>query len=209
MWIREGWTVRGTEQRGSGRPAPGREAPGGGTLHPARGRWPRLGQGVLVCPGAAVVGDVALADGVSVWYNAVLRGDLAPITVGPGTNIQDGAVVHVDEGFPALIGAGVTVGHRAVLHGCTVGNGALIGMGAVVLTGSTVGEEALVGAGAVVTEGSAVPPRTLAVGVPARVLRPLTPAELDRLRRSAADYRALAAAVLAGSEPPAPSGGPA
>ncbi len=152
------------------------------------GCTPRLGRGVLVCPGAIVVGDVEIGEGASLWFNAVVRGDLAPIRIGEETNIQDGAVLHVDTGLPLTIGRRVTVGHTAILHGCSVADGALVGMGARVLSGAVVGEEALVAAGALVPEGRSVPPRVLAVGVPARVVRPLTEAELERLRASAAHY---------------------
>lgn len=191
----------GTGAGGQAHSGAGRPAPGGGRLYPARGLWPRLGNRVLVCPGAVLAGDVTVGEGVSIWYNAVLRGDLAAVVVGPGTNVQDGAVVHVDEGYPAAIGAGVTIGHRAVIHGCTVGDGSLVGMGAVILTGARVGEEALVAAGSLVPEGRVIPPRTLALGVPARIVRELTPGELERLRRSATEYRSLAQDLL-GQPPP-------
>lgn len=167
-------------------------------LHPFGASRPVTGRGVLICPGAQVVGDVTLGDRASVWFNAVIRGDLAPVTVGAETNVQDGAVLHVDTGVPLCVGARVTVGHGAILHACTVGDGALIGMGAIVLSGAAVGEEALVGAGALVPEGKVIPPRCLALGVPARVVRELTPEEVERLGESAARYVALAARYLAG-----------
>ncbi len=162
-------------------------------LYPYEGNRPVLGAQVLICPGARVVGAVTLGDRASVWFNAVIRGDLAPVQVGGETNIQDGAVLHVDAGMPLTVGRRVTVGHGAILHGCAVGDGALIGMGAMVLSGASIGEEALVGAGAVVPEGKAIPPRCLAVGVPARVVRELSPEEVARLRESAARYVAEAA----------------
>ena len=147
-----------------------------------------------VAPNAVIVGDVRIAAEASVWFGCVLRGDNAPITVGPRTNVQDLTVIHTDAEYPCTLGAGVTVGHRAVLHGATISDGALIGIGAIVLNGAIVGREALVGAGAVVTPGMVVPPRCLALGVPARVVRELQVEEIERLRASAAHYVARARA---------------
>ena len=148
---------------------------------------PTIDPSCFVAEGAIVRGDVTLERGASVWFNAVLRGDCDRIVVGEGSNIQDGCVVHVDFGKPVCIGRNVTVGHGAIVHGCTIGDGALIGMGAIVMNGADVGEGAVIGAGAVVTEGKAVPPRTLAMGVPARVVRELAEEEVDRLCTQAAD----------------------
>ena len=154
---------------------------------------PRLGDDCWVAPSGVVAGDVVMGSGSSVWFGAVVRGDVFPIRIGDDTNIQDNAVVHVSGGRHATqIGHGVTVGHGATLHGCTVHDRALIGIGAVVLDGAVVGEEAMVGAGALVTPGTEIPPRTLAVGSPARVKRPLTDAELEQLRRSGPHSRLLA-----------------
>jgi carbonic anhydrase/acetyltransferase-like protein (isoleucine patch superfamily) len=130
--------------------------------------------------------------GASVWYTAVLRADLEPITLGAGSNIQDGAVLHADPGFPLSIGAGVSVGHRAVLHGCTIGDGSLIGMGAVVMNGARIGAGTLVAAGAVVLEGTEVPPGSLVAGLPAKVRRALTGDEAAGLRLNAEGYREMA-----------------
>jgi carbonic anhydrase/acetyltransferase-like protein (isoleucine patch superfamily) len=155
-----------------------RPAAGEPLILPFDGRVPRLHAGVWVAPGAVVVGDVELGPDASVWYGCVLRGDVHAIRVGARTNLQDLCVVHVTAGrFPAEIGAEVTVGHRAVVHGCTVHDGALIGIGALVLDGAEVGEGALVGAGALVTPGTRVAPYTLVVGAPARPVRLLTDAE--------------------------------
>ncbi len=141
-----------------------------------------------VAPGAHVIGDVSLGDDVGVWFNASVRGDRAPIRIGARTNVQEGAVLHADPGFPLTIGEGVTVGHRAIVHGCTVGDGSLIGMGAVVLNGARIGSHCLVGAGALVTEGKAFPDGSLIVGSPARAVRQLDEAAIEGLRRSAQTY---------------------
>ena len=149
-----------------------------------RGKEPRVGANVFVAENATLIGDVELAEDVSIWYGTVLRGDIHFIRVGARSNIQDNCVLHVEHGTgPVAIGEQVTVGHAAVVHGCTVGNGALIGIGAKVLSHSVIGEQALVAAGAVVTEGMEVPPRTLVAGVPAKVKRDLKPEELMRMER--------------------------
>ena len=139
---------------------------------------------VLICEGAAVVGDVKLAKGVSVWYNAVIRGDDGAITVGENTNIQDGAVIHE----ATSIGAGCTIGHNAIVHGCTVGDNVLIGMGAVVLNGAKIGDNCIVGAGALVTGKMDAPAGSMLLGSPAKVVRPLTEAEIQGNRESARGY---------------------
>ena len=154
---------------------------------------PTLGPGAWAAPSADLIGDVRLGPRASVWFGAVIRADNTPILIGEEANIQDGAVGHSDPGAPLTIGARVTVGHQAILHGCTVGDGALIGMGARVLNGAVVGEQCLVGAGALVTEGKSFEPGMLVVGSPARVLRPLTEQELAMLEQSAAHYAEKAA----------------
>jgi carbonic anhydrase/acetyltransferase-like protein (isoleucine patch superfamily) len=143
-----------------------------------------------VAPGARLIGWVILEPGASVWFNAVLRGDNEPIRIGAGSNVQDGCVCHTDLGWPLTIGPGCTAGHMAILHGCTVGAGSLIGMGATVLNGAVIGQGALIGAAALVTEGKAIPDGVLAVGRPAKVVRALTAEEEAGLARSAANYRA-------------------
>jgi carbonic anhydrase/acetyltransferase-like protein (isoleucine patch superfamily) len=132
---------------------------------------PKVDPTAFIAPGAVVMGDVTLGARASVWYHAVLRGDMAPIVVGEATNLQDATVVHVDEGKPALIGARVGVGHRVILHGCTVEDECLIGMGAILLNDVHVGTGSVVAAGAIVPEGMRVPPGSLVMGVPARVVR--------------------------------------
>jgi len=134
---------------------------------------PTFGARVVVAPGAAVVGDVRLGDDVSIWYGAVLRGDLASVSVGPRSNIQDGSVVHVADGGACRIGEETVVGHRAMLHACRVGDGCLIGMQATILDGAVIGHGSVVGAGALVTQRTVIPPRSLVLGAPARVVKSL------------------------------------
>ncbi|MGF1501279.1 MAG: gamma carbonic anhydrase family protein [Paracoccaceae bacterium] len=143
-----------------------------------------------IAPGAHVIGRVILGSEASVWFGAVLRGDNEPITVGPGTNIQDNCVCHTDPDFPLTLGEEVTVGHGAVLHGCSVGDGALIGMGAMVLNGARIGAGALIGAKALVTEGKEIPPGAMVLGAPGKVVKMLEPEAIAQLRRTAAVYRA-------------------
>jgi carbonic anhydrase/acetyltransferase-like protein (isoleucine patch superfamily) len=154
-----------------------------------RDKVPVVGRGVFIAPTAVVVGEVSLGDDVSLWYGVVVRGDIHWIRIGARSNLQDGALVHVERGlYPTVLSDEVSVGHGAMLHGCTVGAGSLIGMGAVVLNRTVIGEGSLVAAGAVVREGFTVPPRSLVAGVPAVVKRPLTDDERDRARRTAANY---------------------
>ena len=153
------------------------------------GVHPQLDGDNFVASTAAVIGDVTLGHGASVWYGASLRGDVHYIRVGAGSNVQDNAVVHVSRGtHPCVIGAGVTIGHSAVVHGCTVEDDCLIGMAAVVLDGAVVGAESLVGAQALVTGDTIIPPRSLVLGSPAKVVRSLTDDEVERLRANAAHY---------------------
>jgi carbonic anhydrase/acetyltransferase-like protein (isoleucine patch superfamily) len=159
---------------------------------PFDGHHPVLGDGAWVAPGATVLGRVRLGAAAGVWYGAVLRADTERIEVGDGSNVQDGCVLHADPGFPALLGAGVSVGHRAVVHGAVVGDDVLVGMGAVLLNGSRVGPGSLVAAGTVLLEGAEVPPGSLVAGVPGRVRRPLTADETAAIRANAARYRELA-----------------
>jgi carbonic anhydrase/acetyltransferase-like protein (isoleucine patch superfamily) len=163
------------------------------TLHALGDRTPLLGQGAWAAPSADLIGDVRLGEKASVWFGAIIRADNTPILVGEESNIQDGAIGHSDPGFPLTIGARVTVGHQAILHGCTIADDVLIGMGAKILNGAVIQSECLVGAGALVTEGKTFPPGSLIVGVPARVLRPLTEGEKQALRVSAAHYAEKAA----------------
>ena len=152
---------------------------------------PAIDADAWVAPGATVVGAVTIGPASSVWYAAVLRGDGDRIDVGARTNIQDGCVLHADPGVPLTLGDGISVGHRAVLHGCTVGDDTLVGMGAVVLNGARIGPRCLVAAGALVLEGVEIPAQSLVAGAPAKVRRPLTDDEVERLRGNAATYERL------------------
>ena len=155
----------------------------------ALGEWkPLLAEGAWAAPSADLIGDVRLGPRASIWFGAVIRADNTAIAIGEESNVQDGAVGHSDPGFPLTIGARVTVGHQAILHGCTIADDCLIGMGARILNGAVIEPESIVGAGALVTEGKSFVAGSLIVGVPARVVRPLTPAERQMLRASAAHY---------------------
>lgn len=162
-----------------------------------KGVVPQLDPSVYLAPGAVVIGDVAIGAGSSIWFGTVVRADVNYIRIGRQTNIQDQCVLHVTGGtHPLIMGERITVGHRAIVHGCTVDDGCLVGMGAVLLDGCRIGSEAVVAAGALVVEGSDIPPRTLAMGVPARAVREVTEEELARARRSAAHYVELASVYL-------------
>ena len=157
-------------------------------LYAIDGSAPNLGDGAWAAPSADLIGDVRLGKRASVWFGAVIRADNTPIIIGEESNVQDGAVGHSDPGAPLTVGARVTVGHQAILHGCTIGDGALVGMGARILNGAVIGAQSLVGAGALVTEGKLFEPRMLIVGSPARAIRALTDAEIGALAVSAAHY---------------------
>lgn len=148
---------------------------------------PAAGQ-FWIAPDASVIGRVTLAAGVGIWFGAVLRGDGESIVVGPDSNIQELCMLHTDPGFPVSVGRGCTIGHRAVLHGCTIGDNSLVGMGAIILNGAKVGENSLIGAGALVPEGREIPPGSLVVGMPGKVIRQLSADEIARNRVSAAHY---------------------
>jgi len=152
------------------------------------GTPPRVHETAYVAPGATVIGDVTLAEESSVWFSAVLRGDINRIVIGPRSNIQDGAVVHLADDFGAYVGELVTVGHKAILHACTVGDEALIGMGAIVLDGAEIGARSIIGAGAVVTGGKKIPPGSLVLGAPGKIVRTLDLDEQAGLRVWAEKY---------------------
>ena len=149
---------------------------------------PSVAATAFVAPGAVLVGHVILAEHASIWYNAVLRAEAEPIRVGAGSNLQDNVSCHVDHGFPLIVGQGVSVGHGAVLHGCTIEDDVLVGMSATILNGAVIGAGSLIAAGAVVLEGSVVPPHSLVAGVPAKVRRALTVDEVAGIRHNAEAY---------------------
>ena len=161
-------------------------------IHAYRGVTPVLHSTAYVAPSADVIGRVRLGKEASIWFNAVLRGDVNRIEIGEATNIQDGSILHVDDDHPCLIADHVHVGHHANLHGCRVERGAMIGIGAIVLSSARIGAGAIVGAGSVVLEGTTIPPRMLAVGVPAKVVRPVTARDLLYIKRWLAKYVRLA-----------------
>jgi carbonic anhydrase/acetyltransferase-like protein (isoleucine patch superfamily) len=149
---------------------------------PASGRY-------WVADNAIVLGQVTIEEDVSIWFNSVVRGDNEPIVIGAGSNVQDSCVLHTDPDFPLSIGPEATIGHMAMLHGCTVGRGALIGIGAIVLNGARIGEECLIGAGALVPEGKEIPPRSVVFGSPGKVMREVSDMELERMRWGTELYR--------------------
>lgn len=154
--------------------------------------WPTLAADVYVAPGARIIGRVTVGTGSSIWFNAVVRGDMDEIVIGDQTNIQDNATVHVDSGVPVCIGSRVTVGHNAILHGCTVEDEVLVGMGAIILNGAVVGSSSIIAAGSVVAPGTVIPPRSLVMGIPGKVVRELTDDQLpavDGMYRRYADLR--------------------
>ena len=157
------------------------------------GATPQVAADAFIAPTATLSGDVAMAPGSSAFYGVSVRGDSAPIRIGANSNLQDNVVVHADHGIPCTVGAGVSVGHSAVIHGCTIGDNTLIGMSATVMNRAVIGAESLVAAGALVLEGTVVPPRSLVAGVPAKVRRELTDEEVESVRRNAQTYLVLAA----------------
>ena len=159
---------------------------------------PQVAEDAWVAPASHIIGNVVLAAKTSVWFGSTLRGDNEVIDVGAGTNVQENCVLHTDIGYPLTIGAGCTIGHKAMLHGCTIGENSLIGMGATVLNGAVIGKNCLIGAGALVTEGKVIPDGTLVVGAPAKVVRELDDAAIEGLRTSAKHYQENAARFVRG-----------
>lgn len=158
---------------------------------PFQGVTPQVSEDVFVAEGVQIIGDVSIADRVSIWFNTVIRGDVNRVAIGECTNIQDNCTLHVADPNPCLIGKCVTVGHGTILHGCTVLDNCLIGMGAIILNGAVIGENSIVGAGALVTENKVIPPNSLVVGAPAKVIRTLTSVEIEAIRKSAHEYHNL------------------
>ena len=161
------------------------------------GRQPQLGAGVYLAPGAVLIGDVRLGDHASVWPNAVIRADINAIAVGHHSNIQDGVVLHVADQHRCVVGNYVTVGHRAILHACSVGDETLVGMGATILDGAEIGEQCLIGAGALITQGAKIPPGSLVLGAPAKVARALSAEDRSALKAYAEKYVRVAEYYLA------------
>jgi carbonic anhydrase/acetyltransferase-like protein (isoleucine patch superfamily) len=158
-------------------------------IYELKGVRPTVGRAVFVADSAAVIGDVHLGDECGVWFGAVLRGDYFPIRVGARTNIQDNAVLHITAGQAATtIGDDVTIGHAAIVHGCTIGNRCLVGMGSTVLDGAVVGDDSFVAAGSLVTPGTVIPPRSFVLGRPARIVRPVSDADVEWIRQASALY---------------------
>lgn len=153
-----------------------------------QGRSPTMAASAWVAPTATIRGDVTLGEHVGIWYSAVIRTEEVPIRVGDGTNIQDGCIVHADPGYPTTIGARVSVGHAAILHGCTIADDVLVGMGAIVLNGAVIGERSIIGAGTLIPQGMVVPPESLVIGSPGRVRRATTAAEHERIALNAEVY---------------------
>jgi carbonic anhydrase/acetyltransferase-like protein (isoleucine patch superfamily) len=162
------------------------------------GLTPRLDASAWVADNAQVMGDVSLAADTSIWFGVTVRGDSERITIGRGTNVQDGSVLHADAGVPLVIGEDVTIGHMVMLHGCTIGDESLIGIGAVVLNGAKIGRNCLVGAGSLVTEGKEFPDGSMIIGSPAKAVRQLSPEQIEGLRQSARHYTANARRFQAG-----------
>lgn len=158
---------------------------------PIAGRSPELHPDSWVAPNATVIGQVSIGAGASAWYGAILRAEAELIEIGAGANIQDGVTIHVDPGFPVRVGAGCSVGHNAVLHGCTIEDNSLVGMGAVVLNGAVVGFGSLIAAGAVVPQGAVIPPGSMVAGVPGKVRRQLSEDEIEGIRHNAVVYQEL------------------
>ncbi|WP_066502757.1 gamma carbonic anhydrase family protein [Abyssisolibacter fermentans] len=152
------------------------------------GEIPQYHNSCFIADSAAVIGNVELGENTSIWYNCVLRGDVNAIKIGNNTNIQDGSVIHVNDTIPTVVGDCVTVGHKAILHSCKIGNNVLVGMGSIILDGSEIEDNVLIGAGSVVTPGKKIPSGSLVLGSPARVIRELTEDEICKLKESAKDY---------------------
>lgn len=167
-------------------------------LYGLDGVTPQLDENAWVAPDAAVIGDVHMMTGASVWFNAVIRGDMERLIIGENSNIQDCSVMHTDHGVEMVVGAGVTVGHKVILHGCRIGDNVLIGMGSVIMNNASVGSDTIIGAGSLVSEGKEIPAGVLALGAPARVKRPLTDQERELIRWAANHYMENAARFRAG-----------
>ncbi len=170
------------------------------TLDDKRVQFP-AGGNAWIAPNAVVVGNVILEDDASVWFNTVIRGDNEPIRIGARSNVQDGCVLHTDPGFPMLIGEDCTVGHMVMLHGCRIGRGSLIGIGAIILNGAEIGDDCLIGAGALIPEGKKIPARSVVMGAPGKIIREVTDADITRMRAGATSYQRNWKRYAAGMKP--------
>ncbi len=159
--------------------------------HSYKGTWPKIGKKCFIAASANLIGDVEIGDGSSVWFNATVRGDLNPIRIGKDVSIQDNCVLHTARSQPILIGDSVVVGHGAIVHGAKIAGNAIIGMGAVLLSGSSIGRDCIIGAGSVVTEGTAIPDGSIALGSPAKVVKPVTKEHIERIRANVQEYTEL------------------
>ncbi|MDR9427352.1 MAG: gamma carbonic anhydrase family protein [Salibaculum sp.] len=168
------------------------------SLYALDGKTPEMDETAWVAPGCHLIGQVVLGARASVWFGTTIRGDNEPIVVGAGSNLQENCVLHTDMGYPLTIGTNCTIGHKAMLHGCTIGNNSLVGMGATVLNGAVIGHNCLIGAGALVTEGKEIPDGALVMGAPAKVVRTLDAAAIEALTASALHYQDKAARFRAG-----------
>ena len=157
-------------------------------IHAVNGNKPVIEEEVFIAEGSKIIGDVYIKKGASIWFNAIVRGDIGPIKIGKKTNIQENSTLHIDPESPLIVGDNVTVGHNAVLHGCTVNNNCIIGMGATILNNANIGENSIVGAGALIPEGKEIPKESLVLGVPAKVVRKLDKDEIKSIKESAEHY---------------------
>ena len=158
------------------------------TIYGLDGEAPAIADTAYITDTAVLIGKVVVGEEASIWFGAVLRGDNEPIILGAGSNIQENAVLHTDMGYPLVIGEGCTIGHKAMLHGCTIGDNSLVGMSATILNGAVIGRNCLIGAGALITEGKVIPDNSLVIGAPGKVARTLGDEDVDRLRQSARHY---------------------
>ena len=157
-------------------------------IHAVNGNEPQIEQDVFIAEGSKIIGDVYIKSGASIWFNTIVRGDLGPIKIGKKTNIQENSTLHIDADSPLIIGDNVTVGHNSVLHGCTINNNCIIGMGAVILNNANIGKNTIIGAGALIPENKKIPEGSLVLGVPAKVTRKLSEKEIENIQESADHY---------------------
>jgi carbonic anhydrase/acetyltransferase-like protein (isoleucine patch superfamily) len=157
-----------------------------------KGKTPKVGKSVFIAPSATVVGAVEIGDKVGVWYGAVIRADSNSIAIGDRSNVQDNSVLHTEHSHPLVVGSDVTIGHRAIVHGCKIGNRVLVGMGSIIMNGAEISDDCIVGAGALITEGVKIPPRSLVLGSPGKVKRELTEEEVSLIGRASGHYEELA-----------------